>query len=164
MEQIRLGEQVEVDKPKARTGHVRHSVPSRRIENLKRPASYGRSFSIFPTMSSLALSAAINAYRILLEPIAPFTWFGLGISTLDVAGGFRLCLVLRQLRELGLQGHLKTRSRGSNTDAKEGDDIETMSYAKSIAVTLAVVYGGEAIMSALKRHICSNETHSNIFN
>ena len=48
---------------------------------------------------SLALAPLVELYRYVLTPIAPFTWFGFGISTLDVVAAFRLSIALRQLRE-----------------------------------------------------------------
>ena len=99
-------------------------------------------------MSSLLLDAIIAGYRIILQPIPPFTWFGIGFSTFDVAAGLRLCVVLRQLREMSLHHHLKSKNgRNSGGDVKDGDDVEPMSYVKCMAVTFAVVFGGEAIMS-----------------
>ncbi|KAL5533496.1 hypothetical protein ACEPAF_5272 [Sanghuangporus sanghuang] len=99
-------------------------------------------------MTSLALDTVIGAYRLLLQPIAPFTWFGIGFSTFDIAAGLRLCVVLRQLREMSLRHHLRTKlSRRADGDKKQTDDVEPLSYTKCIAVTLAVVFGGEAIMS-----------------
>ncbi|EJD06260.1 uncharacterized protein FOMMEDRAFT_119826 [Fomitiporia mediterranea MF3/22] len=96
-------------------------------------------------MSSIALSAIIHVYRLLLRPVAPFSWSGSSISTLDVSAALRLCVVLRQLREMTHQNHWK--KRASNNEEKKEEDIEQMSYVKCIAVTLVVVYGGEAVMN-----------------
>lgn len=90
----------------------------------------------------MLLSTVRAAYDQLLTPVPPFTWFGSTISAFDVAAALRLCIVLRQLREAALRVHLKT--SGSEKKA-----VEEKSYVKYIATTLATVYGGEAIMSAL---------------
>ena len=95
----------------------------------------------------MALSTVIATYDKLLEPIPPFTWLGSGISTLDVGAAFRLCVVLRQLREANLRAHLKARKSG-NVEKEGQDELESVSYVKNIALTLVVVYGGEAVMSA----------------
>lgn len=76
--------------------------------------------------------------RWLLEPIPPFTWIGLTLSTFDVAAALRLCVVLRQLRELFVRLHC--------TGKTEAKDIEESSMAKTVATALVVVYGGEAVM------------------
>lgn len=105
-------------------------------------------------MSTLALSAYINAYRSLLQPIPPFTWFGSSISLFDVGAALRLCVVLRQLREMGLQHYQKSeRTRKGEASGSElrGKEVENASLIKSIAVTFVVVYGGETIMSMSPR-------------
>ena len=76
----------------------------------------------------------IHIFRYILEPIAPFTWFGLTITTLDVVASFRLCFALRQLRETTYAKHLSS---------KPGP-VEGKSYIKNLSTTLLVVYGGEA--------------------
>lgn len=106
------------------------------------------------TMSTLALSAYINAYRSLLQPIPPFTWFGSSISLFDVGAALRLCVVLRQLREMGLQHYQKserTRKGEASGSESRGKEVENASLIKSIAVTFVVVYGGETIMSMSPR-------------
>jgi len=80
-----------------------------------------------------------QVYRYGLQPIPPFTWFGVGISTLDIVAIIRLCVILRQIRELSLTAHIKTHG-------KEG--VEEESFVKKVATTLLVVYGGEAITGA----------------
>ncbi|KZT24073.1 hypothetical protein NEOLEDRAFT_1163444 [Neolentinus lepideus HHB14362 ss-1] len=78
------------------------------------------------------LGPIIELYRWALQPVAPFTWFGLPISTLDLAATFRLCIALRQIRE-GLR-------------AKHAGKVEERSFVRDAATTLLVVYGGEMIM------------------
>ena len=87
----------------------------------------------------------VSAYQTLLTPIPPFTWFGSPISTLDVAAALRLCVVLRQLREMSLKNHL--RRNGSSNEKGRVSSVEESSSVKNVALTLCVVYGGEAVMS-----------------
>lgn len=89
---------------------------------------------------SLALAPLVELYRYVLSPIAPFTWFGFPISTLDVVAAFRLCIALRQLRE-GLHAQHVAKAR------KEGKvpEVEARSFVRDVSTTLTVVYGGEAI-------------------
>ena len=87
-------------------------------------------------MASLLISPVIEIFRWSLQPVAPFTWFGFPISTLDVVATFRLCIVLRQVREIMQVAHTAKKSEG---------EIEEQSFAKRLATTLLVVYGGEAI-------------------
>ncbi|KAL4260614.1 hypothetical protein AB1N83_009813 [Pleurotus pulmonarius] len=82
------------------------------------------------------LSPFVAVFNYTLQPIAPFSWFGLGISTLDIVAAFRLCLVLRQIRDLYKRQHVAV--KGHN-------EVEDDSFVKKLATTLTVVYGGEAI-------------------
>ncbi|KAG5634534.1 hypothetical protein H0H81_001633 [Sphagnurus paluster] len=82
----------------------------------------------------------IEVFRYTLQPIAPFTWFGLGISTLDLVATVRLCLILRQIRE---QLYLK------HVSVKGVAGVEQKSFIKSLTATLTVVYGGEAVVGTL---------------
>ena len=86
-------------------------------------------------MSGL-LSPLAGVYTYSLQPIAPFTWFGWGISTLDVVATVRLCIVLRQLRESMLKDHVSTKGKSN---------VEQTSFVRSAVTTLLVVYGGEAV-------------------
>jgi len=85
---------------------------------------------------SLLLSPLLEVFRYGLQPIAPFTWFGIQLSTLDIVATFRLCIVLRQIREIKLATHVSTRG---------AKGIEPESFVRKLATTLLVVYGGEAI-------------------
>jgi len=85
-------------------------------------------------------SLLVDIFRYSLKPIAPFSWFGAGISTLDVVATIRLCIVLRQIRELSLKRHV-------NAHGTKG--IEQDSFVKKVATTLLVVYGGEAVAAPL---------------
>lgn len=78
----------------------------------------------------------IAAFQYSLQPIAPFTWLGYGISTLDVVAAFRLCIILRQIKESLYARHVST--KGTN-------NVEAPSFMKNLSTTLTVVYGGEAM-------------------
>jgi hypothetical protein len=88
----------------------------------------------------MLLNAITTATSLLLQPIPPFTWFGLPLSTFDVAATWRLCIVLRQLRELFLKQHQQGKV--------DTEDVEDYSLVKNVATALVVVYGGEAVMGA----------------
>ncbi|EKM83125.1 hypothetical protein AGABI1DRAFT_125602 [Agaricus bisporus var. burnettii JB137-S8] len=84
-------------------------------------------------MSFLA-TPLVDVFRYALAPIPPFTWFGVGLSTLDVVATVRLCVLLRQVRELVYAQHVMKKGKGS---------VEEKSFVKAAATTLLVVYGGE---------------------
>ncbi|KAI0806834.1 hypothetical protein C8Q74DRAFT_1224576 [Fomes fomentarius] len=98
---------------------------------------------------SLLLAPVVEIYRLILQPVAPFTWFGLRLSTLDVVAAFRLCVALRQIREKLWRDHLlmtKTVSANEKDGAKHTiTQIETRSFVRDAAAALVVVYGGEAL-------------------
>ncbi|KAI0261064.1 hypothetical protein BC834DRAFT_845812 [Gloeopeniophorella convolvens] len=54
-----------------------------------------------------ALASIIALYDYTLQPVPALAWLGAPVSTLDVAGAFRLALILRQLRELFHNEHVK---------------------------------------------------------
>lgn len=83
---------------------------------------------------SLFTAPLVDIFRYALVPLPPFTWFGVGISTLDVAATFRLCLLTRQLRELLHAKHVATKGER---------DVEGKSLVKAMVTTLLIVYGGE---------------------
>jgi hypothetical protein len=87
---------------------------------------------------SILLEPVIQAYRLILQPIAPFTWFGLSITSLDLAATVRLCVLLRQIKDGMHREHVK----------KHGGPhmVEEKSFVKSALTTLTVVYGGEAVL------------------
>lgn len=86
------------------------------------------------------LSPLIQVFRYSLQPIPPFTWFGIGITTLDVVATFRLCLALRQLRDSIYAKHLSSKGAGP---------VEEQSLIKNISATLIVAYGGEAVAAPM---------------
>ncbi|KIJ63273.1 hypothetical protein HYDPIDRAFT_29533 [Hydnomerulius pinastri MD-312] len=92
----------------------------------------------------MTLQPFVSLYQYALEPVAPFSWFGLPISSLDLLGAFRLCYVLRQIRENLRNEHVKRRAADSKLPA-----LEERSFARDALTTLTVVYGGEAITGPL---------------
>ncbi|CAK5277574.1 unnamed protein product [Mycena citricolor] len=82
------------------------------------------------------LTPIIAIFNAALQPVAPFTWFNISISTLDVAAAFRLCLILRQLKESLHKDHISKHGLKS---------IESRSFARDVSTTLTVVYGGEVM-------------------
>lgn len=84
---------------------------------------------------SLLLTPIIQIFNYTLQPIAPFTWFNISLSTLDVVAAFRLCIVLRQIKESLYRQHV----------SKNGiETVAPKAFARDISTTLTVVYGGEA--------------------
>lgn len=55
---------------------------------------------------SLVLAPVIALYNYGLKPLPVFTWLGLPVSALDVAGALRLAVASRQLRELYHEQHV----------------------------------------------------------
>ncbi|KAF8968286.1 hypothetical protein BDZ97DRAFT_1755336 [Flammula alnicola] len=84
------------------------------------------------------LAPLVAAFHYSLQPIAPFTWLGWGISTLDVVATIRLCVVLRQIREVMHRQHVSANGTGQ---------VEEASFVKKVSTTLLVVYGGEAVVA-----------------
>ncbi|KAJ6531286.1 hypothetical protein B0H19DRAFT_1191073 [Mycena capillaripes] len=86
------------------------------------------------------LTPTIQVYNYTLQPVAPFTWFNLSISTLDIVAAFRLCIVLRQIKESLYQQHVSKNGAAS---------VAPKSFARDISTTLTVVYGGEVMTAPL---------------
>jgi hypothetical protein len=107
---------------------------------------------------SLVLAPVIALYHYGLKPLPVFTWLGLPVSALDVAGALRLALASRQHRELYHEQHItkvanhKGRSGGKATGkAQRGaadETIEPRGRVRDFVATLVTVHGGEAIVGA----------------
>ena len=95
----------------------------------------------------MSLQPFVSLYRYALTPLAPFAWFGLKISSLDVVATLRLCYVLRSLREESRNEHAKRRATDSNIPPPED-----RSFARDALTVLTVVYGGEAIAGTPTAH------------
>lgn len=107
---------------------------------------------------SLVLAPVIALYHYGLKPLPVFTWLGLPISALDVAGALRLAVASRQLRELYYEQHVtkvtnhKGRGGGkASGKAQRGvtdETVEPRGRVRDFVATLVTVHGGEAIVGA----------------
>ncbi|KAG9318115.1 hypothetical protein JVU11DRAFT_182 [Chiua virens] len=95
-------------------------------------------------------SFTFHYWNYALAPLAPFSWFGLNISSLELAGAFRLCYVLRYLREHFRDEHVKQRAKDTKLPPSED-----RSFVRNALTVLTVVYGGEAIAAPLLGVPCS---------
>ena len=102
---------------------------------------------------SLALAPIVELYRWGLQPVAPFSWFGIQIGAIEFAAAVRLCLILRQVRELIAKGY-KAHAAQATARASEkekvaagalGPKFEEKSLVRDLVATLIVVHGGDAI-------------------
>lgn len=106
----------------------------------------------FTTMS-LVLAPIVELYRWGLQPVALFSWFGLQISIIDLAAAVRLCLVLRQVRQLIAKDYKAQAAQvAAGASEKEkaavtfvGPKFEEKSLVRDLVATLIVVHGGDAI-------------------
>jgi hypothetical protein len=96
------------------------------------------------------LTPIVEIFRYGLEPVAPFSWFGIKLSTLEIAAAVRLCMILRQVRELISKGYQtqaqpkeKGRFRTRGVGGASGPVFETKSFVRDLSATLLVVHGGE---------------------
>lgn len=110
---------------------------------------------------SFFLAPIIAFYAYALQPVPLLAWLGIPFTTLDLAGAFRLAVVLRQLRELYHDQHVaklaatnhKTKSGGkpsakAQRAAAADDSLESRSRFREYVATLVIVHGGEAIVGA----------------
>lgn len=89
---------------------------------------------------SIVLNPIIEFYRTILQPVQPLTWFGVTLTSLDLAASLRLCLVLRQIREQLHNAHVKQ----ARAEAR-AVTVESRSFIREASAVLLVVYGGEAL-------------------
>jgi hypothetical protein len=114
-------------------------------------------------LMSLVLTPVIALYNYGLKPLPVFTWLGLPVSALDVAGALRLAVATRQHRELYYEQHVakvtnhKGRSGGkASGKAQRGaadDTVEPRGRVRDFIATLVTVHGGEAIVGASQMRI-----------
>ena len=88
----------------------------------------------------MTLEPFVSLYRYALTPLAPFSWFGFKIGSLDLFAAVRRCYVLRHLRENLRDEHAKRRATDSGLAPPEN-----RSFARDALTVLTIVYGGEAI-------------------
>ena len=113
----------------------------------------------------MSFTAPIIAfYDYALQPIPALAWIGAPISALDIAGGLRLGLILRQVREHLHKEHLdKISSSNPNVRVKNNGKLENdssdpvvvvpaerRSCVRNLATSLLIVFGGEAVVGALQ--------------
>jgi hypothetical protein len=93
------------------------------------------------------LTPIVEIFRYGLQPVAPLSWFGIYVSTLDVAGAVRLCMILRQIRVMiskGYEAHAaQSKASGEKSNAGGGPTIESKSLIRQIFATLLVTHGGD---------------------
>ena len=99
---------------------------------------------------SVLLAPIVQFYRTILQPVELIQAFGITLSSLDLAAAFRLCLVMRQIREQLLTAHLKKAAAASfGPNAGSGhvkvQEVERRSFVREASAVLLVVYAGEAL-------------------
>jgi hypothetical protein len=114
---------------------------------------------------SFVLAPVIALYDYALRPLPVFSWLGIPVSTLDVAGALRLAVALRQLRELYHDQHVTKgavtnhknrgggRASGKTQRVATDEPLEPRSRVRDFVATLVIVHGGEAIVGALRFRI-----------
>ncbi|KAG2360447.1 hypothetical protein BDR07DRAFT_1412470 [Suillus spraguei] len=85
----------------------------------------------------MSLQAVIILYRYALEPIAPFSWFGIKVCPIELVAALRLCTVLRQTREDLYARHQRRAGEKS---------VEERSFLRDACTSLTIKFGGEAII------------------
>lgn len=106
------------------------------------PLSLSPSNAIDHIMSEL-LDPLIYFYRTVLNPMQPLSsWVGSPITMLDLGAAFRLCMFLRQSRELLRTKHIEATAKSDKTTVAS---LEQQSFVRHASTALLVVYGGEAI-------------------
>lgn len=88
----------------------------------------------------MSLQAVIILYRYALEPIAPFSWFGIKVCPIELVAALRLCTVLRQTREDLYARHQRRAGEKS---------VEERSFLRDACTSLTIKFGGEAIIGPL---------------
>lgn len=114
---------------------------------------------------SAAIATIVAFYDYALQPIPALAWVGAPISALDIAGAFRVALILRQLRELSHKEHLAKISSTfvrAKTGRLEKDPVpavppvEKRSRVRDFATNLVMVFGGEAVIGTFKMLFCTS--------
>ena len=104
-----------------------------------------------PTML-LLLAPLVAVYQFVLEPVAPFTWFGLSFSLLDVAAALRTCVALSQLREGFHARHVAKKQASKDVAIQE---VEDRSFVRDATAALMVVFGGELMTGEYQMPLCA---------
>ncbi|KAG1723167.1 hypothetical protein EDD22DRAFT_934574 [Suillus occidentalis] len=90
----------------------------------------------------MSLEPFTSLYRYALEPIAPFSWFGIKVCSIELVAALRLCTVLRQVRE---DLYAKHQRHAGDTPAS----VEERSFLRDACTSLTIKFGGEAIVGPL---------------
>lgn len=107
---------------------------------------------------SILFEPVAEFYRAVLNPMQPFSSLaGTPITLLDIAACFRLCLVLRQIREQLRARHDERIKAGAETRR-----AEERSFVREALATLIVVYGGEAITAPYLQYTPSFMVHGGV--
>ena len=108
---------------------------------------------------SLAIAPIVAFYDYTLQPIPALSWLGAPISVLDIAGALRLALFLRQQREIFHKEHLAKMSLSTSARVINGRSekdpvpvvlLERRGRVRDFATSLVMVFGGEAVVGALR--------------
>jgi len=89
----------------------------------------------------MSLQPFIFLYRYALEPIAPFSWFGVKVCSIELVAALRLCTVLRQIKEDLYAKHQRR--------AGDKQSVEERSFLRDACTSLTIKFGGEAIIGTL---------------
>jgi hypothetical protein len=92
------------------------------------------------------LSPVIEIFRYGLKPIAPFTWFGLELSAISVAGAVRKCMIVRQLRQTIAKSYQRssaTKGEKASNELAPRHVVESRSFVRDITAVLLIVHGAE---------------------
>ncbi|KAG2107909.1 uncharacterized protein F5147DRAFT_695664 [Suillus discolor] len=90
----------------------------------------------------MSLQPFITLYRYALEPIAPFSWFGINVCSIELVAALRLCTILRQTKE---DLYAKHQHRSGDKPAP----VEERSFLRDACTSLTIKFGGEAIIGSL---------------
>ncbi|KAG1778437.1 hypothetical protein EV702DRAFT_1196426 [Suillus placidus] len=90
----------------------------------------------------MSLQPFISLYRYALEPIAPFSWFGIKVCSIELVAALRFCTILRQIRE---DLYAKYQRRTGDKPAS----VEEKSFLRDLCTSLTIKFGGEAIIGPL---------------
>ena len=124
---------------------------------------------------TFVLAPVIALYHYALQPLAVFSWLGLPVSALDVAGALRLAVALRQLRTVyydeyvskGAAANHKNKSggrAGGRSQRVAADEaLPPRSRVRDFVATLVIVHGGEAIVGASRFPPSPSEGCTNAF-
>jgi hypothetical protein len=99
----------------------------------------------------MSLEPFTSLYRYALEPIEPFSWFGIKVCSIELVAALRLCTVLRQVRE---DLYAKHQRRAGDKPAS----VEERSFLRDACTSLTIKFGGEAIIGIPLTRICAMHT------